>query len=265
MLSSAGLVNFTDETICTTGYCPSASSAQIVCPDGYHLDVLQKAHNEFNCHANPAAGYYDTGAVATESCTAGAYCPEAVQDATKIIPCPPGHYSDATDNEDKSDCTACPEGKYCPELSVTADIVNCEAGFYCPNRTRYPFENACPGGTFSTASLNAETKDQCTACSLGSYCKQGSGAETTCPNNAYCPAGSTLYTDCAINFHRSSTGGTASSSCTACAANFMCPGGTDPIACPAGFSGISASNTDPKFMLCSPTTNGSLTSTSGVS
>ena len=104
--------------------------------------------------------------------------------------------------------------------------------------------------------MNAAKSSECTACSAGTYCKEGSSAKVTCPINAYCEAGSVLFTDCALNYHRTTTGGTASSDCTTCDTNYMCPGGTDPISCPAGFSGSYAGNTVSGQMVCTPTTNG---------
>eukprot|EP00347_Sterkiella_histriomuscorum_P024098 403332318 len=245
---------FTDQADCTDGYCPSGSSSEQSCPDGYNLNVDQNAHSQYNCQPNKPGLYQDSTGTTT-TCTAGSYCPEAVQDTSEMIPCPPGHYSDSTGLIDKSSCSACPAGKFCPEESTSAQQQNCEAGFYCLDRTRQIHENACPGGTYSSATTNAQSDITCLDCPVGYYCKQGSSAPVVCPKNAYCPLKSELYTDCPVGYYRSSTQGTQLSDCSTCMTNYICPGGTDPIACPAGYNGFDTSSaTSPAFLTCLSTT-----------
>lgn len=77
---------------CTGTYCPALSSASTTtehakaCPAGYHMDVTQNAHNQFNCHPNTPDQVdtvdATTGLVtASSECTLGYYCPEGVKNA----------------------------------------------------------------------------------------------------------------------------------------------------------------------------------------
>ncbi len=60
-----------------------------------------------------------------------------------------------------------------------------------------------------------------------------------------------------MNTHRSATGGSSQSDCSSCSQYNICPGGTDPLTCPAGTNGIwTSKNTDSRFLLCKPTDSG---------
>eukprot|EP00347_Sterkiella_histriomuscorum_P018896 403343756 len=241
---------FTDQVDCINGYCPSASSSEQSCPDGYNLNVYKNAHSQYNCQPNKP-GIYQNATGTNTTCTAGSYCPEAVQDDSEMIPCPPGHYSDSTGLIDKSSCSACPAGKFCPEESTSAQQQNCAGGFYCLNRTRHIHENACPSGTYSSTNTNAINQYECIDCPTGYYCKQGTSAPAKCPKNAYCPFKSEIFTHCPIGFYRSSLLGTQISDCQECMDNYICPGGTDPIICPAGYNGFDKSSvSSPAFLSC---------------
>ncbi len=181
------------------------------------------------------------------ACSKGHYCPEGTKNPYDY-PCPPGTYSDATNNKGSADCTACPEGKACLEMSTTTALTitltsgtkttnvikDCAAGHYCPFNTEYATQYPCPAGTFTTAT-NLKASGECTQCTAGKWCDVGSANDSTlCPKNFYCPAGTTSPKACDAG-KKSAAG---QSACSDCGAGHICPkySETDnPIPCPAGY------------------------------
>jgi len=150
----------------------------------------------------------------------------------------------------------------CPSGSKTSTRINNKGGFYSVNNTRHAQEYYCPSGTYSSEGNSARSSSECTTCPSGSYCKDGTATPVTCPMNAYCPAGSSIFTDCPMNFMNLNTGSSSVSSCAACPANNMCPGGANSIQCPAGTSGSWTSynsGNDTGSMLCKPVKAGQYT------
>lgn len=176
------------------------------------------------------------------------YCPAGTKNPYDYA-CPPGSYSDATNNKASSDCTDCPTGKACAEMTSTTAtsitltgggtittnaIQNCAAGHYCPVRTEFPTQYPCPAGKFTTAT-NIAAASGCSTCTAGKWCDEGSTSATTdCPMNFYCPAGTTSPIAC--DGGKKSAAG--QSVCSDCGAGYICPKYSEadnPIACPAGY------------------------------
>ena len=98
------------------------------------------------------------------ACSVGHYCPQGTKNPYDYA-CPPGKYSDNTNNRAVVDCTDCPLGKACLQRSsttattitttsgtITTNAVQaCSAGYYCPLRTEYSTQYPCPAGTYTTA------------------------------------------------------------------------------------------------------------------
>lgn len=61
-------------------------------------------------------------------CPQASYCPEGT-----VVPklCPAGTAAKNTDLHSASQCTLCPEGKYCGDAGLEVPSGDCQAGFYC--------------------------------------------------------------------------------------------------------------------------------------
>ena len=102
-----------------------------------------------------------------------------------------GTYNSLTGKSQLSDCLACPAGKYCSKIGLSADEGNCDAGYFCLSGSPSQRPNAavnygpCPAGKFCVAGtsvpadclagtfsamtlLSANT--YCHPCTAGSYC-----------------------------------------------------------------------------------------------
>ena len=184
------------------------------------------------------------GSAVSGDCAAGHYCPTNTTFATQY-PCPAGTFSAATDLTDGSECSACPEGSFCPAGSTApspcpagtyTNVTNtrydypshtwgegscavCPAGFRCPADTDDPVP--CAAGTMSR---NMEST--CSTCPAGYYCPNSEVAYRTmisflqCPAGLFCPDGVDVVPT--IGTH-------------ACPSGHYCPQATrEPIPCPAG-------------------------------
>ena len=61
-----------------------------------------------------------------------------------------GTYNDVEQIENVGLCKPCPAGKYCPQGSET-DGYDCPMGFYCTDGQASGYLNACPKGTYGSA------------------------------------------------------------------------------------------------------------------
>lgn len=103
-------------------------------------------------------------------------------------------------------CAACPAGSYCARGSSSGTSSTCPAGHYCPVGTPATDSYPCPAGTYSGA-MGLVDASGCMACTVGSYCPQGSTFPTSCGVGTYNP-----YTSSA-----------EASACLACEAGWACP------------------------------------------
>lgn len=255
---------------CTPGhYCPAGSILPTACPIGTYspsnasVDVsacLQCPPGKYCATTGLSAptglcdaGYYcvnnATSATPTDG-TKGDICPQGKmcpQGSVAPLPCPAGSFQNA---QQKSSCSVCPAGYYCPDgVSGTINPIICPQGYYCPENTT-SFRPACPAGTFSNTTGLSKSTD-CTLCLAGKVCSvagltapdgeclQGyyctSGAKTQtgvagvnggsggpCPQGHYCATGSSIPITCPIGTFSNSTLNIALSSCVACTPGSYC-------------------------------------------
>ena len=236
------------------GYCAGSSPGATPCPAGTHSNATRRTAPE-QCEACPAgsaclagslhptlcgpgtfaalpgagacelcaAGRFmdQSGATACHQCTPGHFCTVA---ASAALPCPSGHYSNATlvalglpmtsaaqclrcvpgsacatgsaapglcapgsyaADAGMATCTRCEAGKYQDEQGATACKV-CAVASYCAGEGASA-PKPCPGGTWSDAA-GLVTEAQCTKVVKGQWAPTGASAPKLCPASGfYCP------------------------------------------------------------------------------
>lgn len=220
-----------DETDCSDGsFCAPKATADTNCKAGTRSLIGANQHDEVMCEpcdegtACTSAGM-TTGATPT-ACTDGYYCPQYSSSAT-MLECEPGTKGNGGGAGGWSKCAACTAGQFC--AGGTAAEVDCTEGFYCLSYTIHAQETKCAEGYYSNAAASS-----CTICPAGDYCPETGTSKIQCPANYYCPEGSTEPTPCPSG-ETSSAGSGADTECGVCTAGYMCPFGSDPIACPIGY------------------------------
>ena len=236
------------------GYCAGSNPGATPCPAGTHSNATGLTAAE-QCEACPAgsaclagslqptlcgpgtkaaqpnagacelcaAGRYmdQSGGTACRDCAPGHYCTAA---ASAALPCPSGHYSNATlvalglpmtsadeclqcvpgsacatgsaapglcapgsyaADAGMATCTRCEAGKYQDEQGATACKV-CAVASYCAGEGASA-PKPCPGGTWSDAA-GLVTEAQCTKVVKGQWAPTGASAPKLCPASGfYCP------------------------------------------------------------------------------
>ena len=126
--------------------------------------------------------------------------------------------------------TVCPAGKYLPTgQKVCVDV---GAGYFSPGGGIQRFQ--CLAGRYGNRTNNT-TQDCDGACQIGYSCPTGSIIATA----QSCPAGT--Y-----------TGETGQATCSTCTADHYCPGGTDQVACDAGYISPAGSDAEVDCADCRP-------------
>ncbi|KAL0230075.1 hypothetical protein PCE1_003639 [Barthelona sp. PCE] len=224
--STTGLINPDEE--CDEGhYCPEGTSVidAYPCPAGTFTSRTNLT-DQTECTICPAGfacsggnGYISNP---PQPCVSGHYCPAGTTD-TEENNCPGGSYSPNAMNEAVGDCTPCPGGSHC--IGGQATISGpCTAGYYCPESTTNGNDNACPAGTYSSAT-DLTASSACTDCPEGSYCPMASTAPIDCPAGSYSNSTNT-----------ESIGPGSYPACQLCPAGYRCPLNTvDPIECGVGY------------------------------
>uniref|UniRef100_K3WJP5 Tyrosine-protein kinase ephrin type A/B receptor-like domain-containing protein n=1 Tax=Globisporangium ultimum (strain ATCC 200006 / CBS 805.95 / DAOM BR144) TaxID=431595 RepID=K3WJP5_GLOUD len=115
--------------------CPEGSAVPIVCDAGYYCSSTntEKAlpcTEGFYCiqgsyTATPTGQNNSLGMIGNV-CSAGHYCP---QGTSNPIPCPPGTFSENTQNRHVSDCFPCPASYLCSESGIVEPYEKCTPGF----------------------------------------------------------------------------------------------------------------------------------------
>ena len=217
---------------CSAGhYCPAGTEfpTDNPCPPGTYTDSTDLI-SEGQCETCPA-GYacgYGTGGRRNPpmDCAPGHYCPAGTISPTEND-CPAGTYSAASNLESSDDCIPCPPGEYCVGGQTEPDG-DCSLGYYCPQYSSSPTDNACPSGSYAPFT-NLTSADDCIGCPPGSICVSPAVSPTLCAAGTYTA--------------RMHTGDATQSTCLSCPAGYKCAeGATGPEECGSGY--YSGGNTD---------------------
>ena len=281
------VVNATINDMCPPGhYCPQGSTAPQQCPPGT-VSFSTGRTQLSDCQSCPG-GYWCPSSATTNTsriCPGGNYCPEGTVSPIEYCPrgtmcptqahapttCPGGYHQNSTH---ATSCDSCPMGYYCPVGAFLP--TDCPIGYYCPANSASA--TVCPSGTYNDNTLlgaeagciSCPAKQYCDqgqiqgVCSLGFFCRGGSGSPTPTidvsispyntsiyaqtyylkmQNNAQCPAGyycddttGTLTpTACPNGTVYEYTHGASSSVCGYCPAGTYCVDGSPtPVDCDLG-------------------------------
>lgn len=182
------------------------------CPPGYYCEGDQK--EKIRC---PAGTYRDsTGGISSGSCTACANGYYSFEGSVSCTPCPLGY-----DCTNPANPVKCALGYYTPKQGDACTL--CLAGFYCPSpEVIYP----CPVGT-SQPSMG---QISCTPCSNGEYADTlGSTSCKTCPAGFKCSESSHTPVACTIGTYSDS------GKCEYCPIGHKCTNPSeDPVPCEEG-------------------------------
>jgi len=144
----------------------------------------------------------DEATIEPLDCEPGAFCPSQ---SASSLPCPPGTFSNRTDNQQVSDCVACSAGMLCPVGST--EPRPCDPGTYNPSPLQSEC-STCPGGQYQSSP--GETA--CSVCGAGNYSANILSCEL-CQVGEYCPAGAVVGTRCPTGFTTASRGATSLAGC----------------------------------------------------
>ncbi|EDO40914.1 predicted protein, partial [Nematostella vectensis] len=232
--------------LCQPGYyCPQESSSQLICPGEFYCGSTGLDAPSGNC----SAGFYcisgakvpnPTDGVTGNVCPAGSYCPSKSQMHT---PCPPGTFSNSTQNTALSDCNDCTEGYYCEGGGNTRVTAPCCEGSYCPprqsvckpNEYNCTLGHKCPLGSPEPVRCDSgryqdETgQSSCKVCPAGFFCDNRQAPvvlynNSTCPVGHYCPEGTTFAQEfpCPVGTFSNTEGLKVKESCSPCPGGFYC-------------------------------------------
>ncbi|RLN86843.1 hypothetical protein BBJ28_00010856, partial [Nothophytophthora sp. Chile5] len=225
---------------CTLGsYCPEASSTPTRCPAGSYNPQTGSAgvHECLGCPPGwscPHVGQIDY----VDRCAKGHYCPGSTVLNTDH-PCPAGTYTESETLIRSQDCTICPLRHACPQGTggETQMMLNCGAGFFCPNGTGNANQFPCLPGTWSS-STSLSSADECDICPTGHYCEGGkSFVDGSCAPGHYCPLGTSSRTQfpCPSGTYTANTWLFEPNQCDDCPPGYYCPAGSvAPIPCKPG-------------------------------
>ena len=175
-------------TQCTSdSACPTTDQAPYSCPTGYEsdaesVDCVKKDESKtagFHGYAFPNNNEGN-------ECPIGFECPDVL---ALPIPCTPGYYSDAVDQQA---CTICPAGSKCPTVYA---VEACDTGYYALEGSVncYPV----PSG-MKASSLGAKTHKP-EWCDTGFYSALAAVACTECPDGSMCGGDDIVPTTCTSN------------------------------------------------------------------
>ncbi|XP_058655214.1 SCO-spondin isoform X4 [Onychostoma macrolepis] len=161
-------------------------------------------------------------------CPIGFYCPGGSVDPNPV-PCPKGTYSRQPGLRDPSDCTKCPEGKYCytenpQEEPIIEPTGNCPDGYFCPPGTGHPNSFPCQSGFFRNDSYG-HGGEACVECPPSYYCPTlATHTPTVCPQGFYCTEGSSAPEPCEEGTFGSWPALSKVSQCAPCSGGKYCTG-----------------------------------------
>ncbi|GMF37121.1 unnamed protein product [Phytophthora fragariaefolia] len=228
-------------------YCPEASRTPTSCPAGTYNPQTGAAdlHECLDCPPGWSCPHVGQSNY-VDRCAKGHYCPGGTILSTDH-PCPAGTYTENIDLIRSQDCTICPLRHACLQGTggETQTILDCGAGFFCPNGTAYSNQFPCLPGTWSSSTSLSSAKE-CDICPTGKYCQGGkSFIDGDCAPGHHCPLGTYSSTQfpCPSGTYTANTWLFEPSQCDDCPPGYYCPAGSVvPIPCKAG-SYTSVNNT----------------------
>ena len=177
-------------------------------------------------------------------CYAGHYCP---QGSSFPLPCPSGTFHKVVSDtlKAKTECTACPAGKYCPIKAMLSSNIDgtdeypCGEGYFCDSGSHTPRKEICTPGNYCPTGSSAESKcpigeyqyaygqSACLKCPAGFYCKDEgmtTYAATPCPKGHYCPIGTKIADQfkCPIGTFNPLEAASSSTFCILCPPGYWC-------------------------------------------
>ena len=122
----------------------------------------------------------------------------------KELPCLPRTYGASTGLRSASECTRCPNGKFCPKyamIDTELGSFDCWAGYLCNDASQVPNPittggRKCRKGTYCLSGATSETK-----CANGTYnAFEGQSACVQCPKGFRCNwSSASLPSDISLN------------------------------------------------------------------
>ncbi|OMJ93310.1 hypothetical protein SteCoe_3776 [Stentor coeruleus] len=242
-------------TPCISGsLCPRGtySDTQYISTSGYYVTITN-AQSEYD-YVECDAGYYcakgSTALPGSYNCVGGYYCLVGTP-IDKFFACPPGTFSAATNNVQKSNCGQCTAGSGC--MTGSSAVTACLGGFYCPAGSERSDQFACPEKKYSSAINNVASTD-CTNCAAGYFCPPASTQQYSCPEGTYLPTNpGEVISDCLSCTGGYYCGAPHTSSPSQCGAGFYCnEGATAPLDCEPGYycSGATMTYNDMLLKYC---------------
>ena len=126
------------------------------------------------CTAGSENEYGKLGAVSTNPCPSGEYCP---QGSYQGIQCAPGTYNPNTHSVDASACIYCSVGTFCASYGLSAPTGPCSAGYVCERGSSTSKPTLVQNiGAFDIGGFITPS---------GTFAKNGSSVSTPCPAGYY--------------------------------------------------------------------------------
>ena len=237
---ATGLYSSTQCQNCTIGnFCPQAAISPTQCNIGRY-NPHERGTESSICGlcergwACPVAGMFEM----TTRCQPGCYCPSGTSYSHQY-PCPLGRYSDEINLTSADECLLCPERFACTSTvgTISATIVSCAPGHYCPTGTPSTTSFDCSPGRYSSRD-DLKEDDECTICDQGTYCSGGSSTTSgPCQAGHYCPPGTKFPNEfpCPAGKYSPSTSNVQLSDCLNTPPGSYSPSGSaNYYDCPAG-------------------------------
>ena len=176
-------------TLCSEGY---------FCKEGAKISTPKDGATANIC---PLGHYCPVGTANPEQCKIGTIGKkEGLTSQTECTDCPEGKFCDVPGKSNYTE--ECDPGYFCPNGSSRAKMYECTEGNYCPKGS--PSPEKCLKGTFSNQKKLVKPTD-CNPCTAGFYCDSEGLTEVAgaCKQGYYCPEGSDAENkeDCLIGMH----------------------------------------------------------------
>ena len=237
-------------------YCPNrgmtkAEIQNYECSAGFYCKRGAKYQNPIDGISGdkcPKGRFCPQGADGPQNCDPGTFTPfEGATQKTDCTECYPGFYCPGDANSDAM--LPCVEGFYCePGSKSETELKECSEGHYCPQQPLMDenlsvltenigalHEIPCEPGTFA----EAKGKAVCDPCPAGQWCPFSKMTVTyECPAGFYCLLGSVDPTPCETGSYNPDTGSSTEQQCRKCPRGNYCnsAGLSVPKPCPDGYN-----------------------------